>query len=117
MKRFLQSIFAVVAIAIVTTMQVWATPPAACAGYGTSPDCFVTLLFNDQSFLNSDAQFQNMGYADATASNPTLTVTAGEVVDFESTGYYWLGGTYMYACGVSILADFNQDGDFEDEYD
>ncbi len=118
MKKTLLTFLSIATLLVVATMQTWAAPNArSCTASSISgPDSFNELTVNGEEIITSHFLSTTAGYEDYT--NRSITVSAGDAMSLYAYGLMWYSGgssTSYYSCGVSVLVDFNQDGDFEDE--
>ncbi len=109
--------FALATLLIVASIQAWAAPVArtCTASSSSGPDSFHELTINGLELITNHFAAPG-GYVDYT--NQAITVSAGDVMDFYAYGLEWYSAGSplgLYSCRVSVLVDFNSDGDFEDE--
>ncbi len=116
MKNRLLQFLALATLLIVASVNAWATPPEACTVSWGTAESFKSLKINGDEKITYD---NSSTYHDRTSS-VEIVLSAGDSFEYESSGYP-SGGTPGNPSGtewnhrISIFADFNLDGDFEDE--
>ncbi len=116
--RLFLSLFTLLVLIVSSSIKLDAAPNArSCTAEAspTSPDSFNQLTINGTDIITSRF-FVAGGYVDYT--DQAITISAGDEVSLYANGLAWYSsGNYSsdYTFGISVLVDFNQDGDFEDE--